>query len=448
MMRGEGHLCFGLTEAGKMILRGIVFVALAALIIPAFDVLSVLVCVMLVALVVGFVLRPRILVAGNLPERILAGQAAELTYTIRNFGRLPAYNLRLRYRGLPEAIEQTAEAPVTRRLGPGQTTEITLGIRPRRRGCYRIQPPVCESGFPFNLFRFGRAHQGEEVLLVLPAFSRLDLPLPYVSRHVNAASLRPAGRRGTSPEYVGNRPYQPGDPPRRIDVRAWARLAVPATKEYDDDLDNFAAIILDTRGLGQRQDARAATPRAKTAAPGKTRASRPRRSKPERDTSSAASRELEAAVTLCASVAYTIHRDCLIDLLLAGPELHPYTPLPKALRLDRIQETLAVVEPSAEYDAGQIGPLLEDRLGEISEIVFIVLRWDRTYQQLAQLAERAGCHCTIMVVGRMDQPEEEGGRRTEDGTQEGSPSAVIYPPLPAHRFISADEVLAGRGGLP
>jgi hypothetical protein len=447
MMRAEGHLCFGLTEAGKMILRGVVFVALAALVVPAFDVLSVLVCVMLVALVVGFVVRPRILVMGSLPERVLAGQAAELTYTIRNFGRLPAYNLRLRYRALPEALEQTAETPVIRRLGPGQTEKVTVAIRPTRRGCYRIQPPVCESGFPFNLFRFGRAHRGEEILLVLPAFSWLDLPLPYVSRHVNAASLRPAGRRGTSPEYVGNRPYQPGDPPRRIDVRAWARLAVPATKEYDDDLDNYAAIVLDTRGLGQKRNARAARHQAKTAAPRRAGAGRLRRAESQRDTSGTSSRELEAAISLCASVAYTMHRDCLIDLLLAGCELHGYTALPKALRLDQIQETLAIVEPSAEYDAERIGPLLEDRLGEISEIVFIVLRWDRTYQQLAQLAERAGCHCTIMVVGATDQQEEDRRHRTEDGTQGVSPSSVICPPLSTCCFMSADEVLAGRGDL-
>ena len=67
---------------------------------------------------------------GSLPERVLAGQAAELTYTIRNFGRLPAYNLRLRYRALPEALEQTAETPVIRRLGPGQTEKVTVAIRP------------------------------------------------------------------------------------------------------------------------------------------------------------------------------------------------------------------------------------------------------------------------------------------------------------------------------
>jgi uncharacterized protein (DUF58 family) len=419
MARVEGKLRFGLTDAGKVILRGVVFIALAALIIPAFDVLSVLVFVMLVALVVGLVLRPKILVTGNLPDRVLAGQTAHLTYTIRNIGRLPAYNLRVRFRALPEAIEQIADAETTWRLGPGQTAEAVVAIRPKRRGHYRVRHPVCESSFPFNLFHFGASRDGEESLIVLPAFSLLEVSLPYVSRHVDASSIRPAGRLGMSPEYIGNRPFQPGDSPRRIDVRAWARLSVPATKEYDDDLDNYAALVLDTRvaegGLKSKSNE---------------------------------VRGLEAAIRLCASMAYTIHRDCLIDLLLTGADLHLFTSLPKAMRLDRIHETLAVVEPSRDYTAEQIGALLEDRLGEISEVIFIVLQWDRTYQQLAEWAEQAGCHCTAIVVGESDL--EDGGRTTAGGgLAPRAEPAIRNPqseiePLGGVRFASADDILAGR----
>jgi uncharacterized protein (DUF58 family) len=413
---------FGLTDAGKVILRGIVFIVLAALIIPAFDVLSVLICVMLVGFVVGFVFRPKILITGNLPDRIVAGQTAQVTYTVKNIGRLPAYHLRVRFCGLPEAIEQVADARTLWRLGPGQTAEVVVALRPRRRGCYRLEQLVCESSFPFNLLRFGTSRDGEESLIVLPAFSLLDLSLPYVSRHVNPSSLRPAGRMGTSPEYIGNRPYQPGDPPRRIDVRAWARLSVPATKEYDIELDNRAALVLDTR----------------VAASG-------RRAAPKE------SKELEAAVRLCASMAYTVQRDCLIDLLLAGADLHSFVAVPKAMRLDRVHETLAGVEASEGYTAEQIGPLLADQLGEICEIVFIVLHWDRTYQQLAEWAEQAGCHCTVIVVGEPD-PSDLGLRISDWGLAPGVESAIRNPqsaidPIGDVRFVSADEILAGRSAL-
>ncbi len=454
MARAEGRLRFALTDAGRVILRGIGFLAFAALIIPAFDVLSVLIAVCLVALVVGFIFRPRILVTGTLPDRIIAGEVAHLAYTIKNIGRLPAYHLRVRFRALPEAMEQTADAAVAERLGPGQTAEVTVAIRPQRRGCYRLRPPVCESSFPFNLFHFGRARDGEESLIVLPAFSLLDVSLPYVSRHVNAGSVRPAGRMGTSPEYIGNRPYQPGDPPRRIDVRAWARLSVPATKEYDDDLDNYAAIVLDTRVPGLSVGPRSGPAwsysslarRFLRALVGGRHAHEDGMPLPQQV------RELEAAVSLCASMAYTIHQDCLIDLLLVGTDLHSLTSLPRATRLDRVHEILAAVEPSADYTAEQVGSLWEERLEEISEVIFIVLRWDRTYQRLAQMAEQAGCHCTALVVGEWD-PSDFGLRIADFGlkaARDANPQSEIRNPKLAVesigdvRFVRAEEVLAGR----
>jgi hypothetical protein len=142
-------------------------------------------------------------------------------------------------------------------------------------------------------------------------------------------------------------------------------------------------------------------------------------------------------------MAYTIHKDCLIDLLLAGTELHSFTSLPRTTRLDRVQEILAAVEPSTGYTAEQVGALWEDRLEEISEVIFVVLHWDGTYQQLARMAEQAGCHVTALVVGEADQKAEDGRQRTEDGTERTSPFSVVCPPLADCRFVAADEVLAG-----
>jgi uncharacterized protein (DUF58 family) len=397
MAKAQGKLHVGLTDAGKVLLRGTGFVILATLVVPAFGVLAILLAVCLVAVVVGLILRPRMRITGNLPDRVVAGQAAYLTYALRNVGRLPAYSLSVRFPALPNAVEQVGDVRMVHRLAPGETTEVAVTIRPKRRGCHQIGLPVCQSSFPFNLLRIGTLHQEPQTLLVLPTFSWLRVPLQYVSRHVNTSNLRPAGRAGGSPEYIGSRPFAAGDSPRRIDVRAWARLGAPATKEYDDDLDDYAAFVLDTRVPEGR-------PRAK----------------------SGEIRELEAAVSLCASVAYTIHQDCLIDLLLAGPDLHEFAASPKTMRLDRVHETLAGVEPSKGYSLDQIGPLLEDRLQEISEIVFIVLHWDETYRRLAEWARRAGCHTTVVIIGEPD-----AATLGEDWAGD-------------IRFLSADDVLAGR----
>ncbi len=400
MKKTDGRLCLGLTDAGKMVLRGTGFVALATLIVPAFGVLSALVSVVLMALLVGFVLRPKIQISGNLPERIVVGQTAQLRYVLKNVARLPAYNLCMSFAAMPEAIEQVGGEHVVSRLGPGETTEVTVAIQPKRRGYYRIKQPICQSSFPFNLFSFGTSRDDEETLIVLPAFSRIQIPLRHISRYVHASGARLAGRTGVFLEYAGNRPFLQGDSPRNIDARAWARLSVPATKEYHDDFDNYTALVLDT-GI------------------------------PEVLSWSKSSevKELEAAVSLCASVAFTINNDCLIDFLLAGPDLHQFTALPRIVRLDKIHELLAGVEPSKGYSLKQINPKLANRFYEISEVVFILLKWDKAYRRLLELAGQAGCHCTVLLIG-------ESSRIHLDEGNVSWPENV--------RFLSPDDILTGQ----
>lgn len=400
MARTDGRFRLRLTDAGKVVLRGIGFVALAALIVPAFGVLSALISVVLMALLVGFVLRPRIQVSGSLPDRVIVGQSARFRYVLRNVSRLPAYNLCVRLDGLPEAIEQVEGGHIIRRLGPGDTAEVTIAIHPKRRGHHSIRQPVCQSSFPFNLFNFGTSRAGEETLIVLPAFSLLQMSPRPMSRYVHAGSTRLAGRTGLFLEYAGNRPFVAGDSPRTIDARAWARLSVPATKEYHDDSDNYTALVLDTR-----------VPEAL------------------RRSGSDQVRELEAAVSLCASVAFSINNDCLIDLLLAGPDLHKFTARPRTVRLDKIHEILACVEPSAGYRLEQMEPILADRFYQMSEVFFILLSWDKTYWQLLERARQAGCHSTVVLIGDESRThgDQESVSRTADVT-----------------YLSPDQVLKGQ----
>jgi uncharacterized protein (DUF58 family) len=400
MSRTDERLRLSLTDAGKIILRGTGYVALAALIIPAFGVLSVLVSVVLMALLVGFILRPKIRMTGNLPDRIIVDQTVRLRYVLKNVARLPAYNLCVRFSALPEAIEQAEGGSVVTRLGPGETAEVTVAIRPKRRGHYRIKQPICQSCFPFNLFSFGTSGDDEQSLIVLPTFSQLHIPLRRLSRYVQASGARLAGRTGVFLEYAGNRPFIPGDSPRRIDARAWARLSVPAIKEYHDDFDYCTALVLDTSVPDVHLRSR-----------------------------SNEIKELEAAVSLCASVAFTINNDCLIDLLLAGPDLHRFTAWPRVVRLDKIHEILAGIEPSKGYSLEQIAPILAERFYGISEVMFILLSWNKMYRQLLELAEQAGCYSTVILI-------DSSGRMHVDQDDADFPGNV--------QLLLPDEILTGQ----
>ncbi len=400
MSKTDGRLHLGLTDTGKVILRGTFFVALAALIVPAFGILSALVAIMLMALLVGFVLRPKIRIDGNLPERVMVGQITRFSYFLKNTSRLPAYNLCVEFTALPEAIKQLAGAQVIPRLGPGETIEVTVEIRPARRGYYKIKRPICQSGFPFNLFNFGISHDDEETLIVLPVFYRLQFSPIGSSQNVCVGGARLAGQRSAFPEYAGNRPFLPGDSPRRIDARAWARLSVPATKEYRDDFDKRTILILDTCI-----------------------------SEFPLLSGSNESRLLEAAVSLCASVAFTINNDCLIDVLLAGNEIYQLTALPRMVCLDKIQDILAGAEPSKGYSLEKISPVLISQFPRISEVFFVLLRLNKTYRHLIELANQAGCHCNVLLIG-------ESGRMNVDEDNMRWTSNV--------RYLSPDEILTGQ----
>jgi len=402
MKRSREKSRLGLTDAGKTVLRGTCFVALAALIVPAFGVLSALVSVMLMSLLVGYVLRPRIHLSGNLPDRVIAGQTARLRYVLKNVARLPAYNFSVRLDALPDAIEQIGAEHMVRRLGPGETTEVTVAIQAGRRGHYQIQQPVCESSFPFNLLSFATTRDQEETLIVLPVFSRLQFPVRNLSRHASTGGTRLAGLTGAFPEYVGNRPFVSGDSARTIDARAWARLSVPATKEYHDDFDNHTALVLDT-GAAELMSR----------------------------SSSKEIPQLEAAISLCASVAYTINNHCLIDMLLAGPDLHTFDGWPRTVRLDKTHEILAGIEPHKGYSLEQTSPMVAERFSQISEVIFILLNWSEQYQQLLEEVQRAGCHNTVLMIGA-------------SGELDVAPDIANRPTNV--RLLSPDEILTGQIG--
>ncbi len=420
MKKTDARLYLGLTDAGKVVLPGLGFVALATLIVPAFGVLSTLLWVVLMALLVGFVLRPRIQLSGNLPDRVVVGQTVQLKYVLKNIARLPAYNLYLGFDALPEAIEQVEGTHKVWRLGPGETAEVTVALRPRRRGCYRIKQPICQSGFPFNLFSFGSSHDEQESLIVLPAFSLLQIPLKHISRHAHTGDARLTGSTGVYLEYAGNRPFLQGDSPRNIDARAWARLSVPATKEFHDDFDNCTGLVLDT-GVPEVISGSAPLEAGVRFLTGSRQIE---------------VKELEAAVSLCASVAFTISNDCLIDFLLAGPDLYQFSTWPRTVRLDKIHEILAGLEPSRGFSLEQLAPKLANRFYEMSEVIFILLKWDNTYRQstgcltaLLELADRAGCHCKVLLIGRSDEMNRDKGDLS--GTENV-------------QLLSPDDILSGQ----
>jgi len=364
-----------LTDMGWHTLWATLLVILAALLIPAFGVLCTLICLQAIGLVVGLALRPAVSLYCDLPDRVIAGQEATVRLQVRNDSSRPAYDLVCGLESLPQDIRAVDGLKPIGSLRPGQSMEWSCRLIPQRRGRHSLAGPVCRSTFPFNLLHIGRAMYDRQILLVLPVVHDLDVRAlgPWVGLHSD--SPRRLSSAGTYPEYLGNRPYQPGDPPRRIDARAWARLSVPAVREFQETGDPRVGLFLDTRI--------------------------------DQTGSNDSNPVFEAAVCLCGSIAHSLRRCCTIEWLATGPEVHPLTAVPQAERFDHIHEILADVGPSESYSTESPKTSMAEHYATVSAVLFVLLSWDEDRRQWIEQTRQAGCHVLILVVApQVDIPGE------------------------------------------
>src|SRR5581483_5557131 len=179
-------------------------------------------------------------------------------------------------------------------------------------------------------------------LVVPPIAPVARLSLPAARRH-QPGGVAQASKTGESMDLLGIRPYRPGDPPRDLHARSWARLGVPVVREYQEEYFSRVGVIVDT-------DARHAEPR-----------------------------RLEAALSLAAGIVARLSAgDALIDLLAVGDEVHPLVlTLGRSLGfLDQALDRLACVRPSAPLDAARLSRRLAPFRGRLSAAVMVALTWD------------------------------------------------------------------------
>jgi len=204
------------TETGRAVLIGTVFILMAILFIPAYGILAALAALQGMALVIGYYWRPRMRFTTPILENVLAGETVTLTYTLENQSRMSAYHLSVALEHLPDAIERVGNPVSIPCLRARETRKVTIQIRPRRRGHYETGRLTCVSAFPFNLFSFGTHSSQPNVLVVLPPVYPLQVQTSALRADAWTRGVQVAGQAGASANYIGNRPYIPGDSPKTL----------------------------------------------------------------------------------------------------------------------------------------------------------------------------------------------------------------------------------------
>lgn len=152
-------------------------------------------------------------------------------------------------RGTPPRLRLLGRNVAFLRLPKGGRKRLFYQIECMRRGFYRIGPLLAETGDPFGLQRRYRSLAPPQYLLVYPKVVPLE--------GYDIAAKRPLGEMRLAYQLfedptriAGIRPYQPGDPPRRIHWAATARTGQFQSKVYEPSALAGATLLPDLSPSG------------------------------------------------------------------------------------------------------------------------------------------------------------------------------------------------------
>lgn len=184
------------------------------------------------------------------PPELRAGSGFDLDAGFRNVSRwAPVFLARLRVRIDSEGAADSAPR-VLAWIAPGRRTDAAWTVVLRRRGAARVVRLEAEAGLPGSLLRRRRVFELGETVEVLPLLYRLspDVLQLTVGRRQSSSSrlhLVPAGAE----DFVGVRPYRPGDNPRFVNFPLSVRLPdFPfelAVREFEDPGQEDVCVVLD-----------------------------------------------------------------------------------------------------------------------------------------------------------------------------------------------------------
>lgn len=250
------------------------------------------------------------------------------------------------------------------REGP---TEATVTLEATRRGKYELRGASLRLTDPLALVG-GRAKKlPDQALLVYPRFYRIDtFDLP-VGRRYQPGGIPLASNTADTVEFMGTREYRQGDPVKNIHMRSWARVGEPVVKEFQEEYFCRIAIILDT--FVRRRPSQKAID------------------------------GFEAAISVVASVADHFSRsEYVVDIFAAGPDIYEVSAGRSLAYLENILDVLSCLEPCHEPPFEVVGPVLFEKLSQITSVVAVLQDWDKSREEFLRRVKMAGVELRVIVV--------------------------------------------------
>lgn len=268
-------------------------------------------------------------------------------------------------------------------LPPGGSAECAARLLPARRGVIRLEALAVSAADPLGLARRAAEIASPASVVVLPRrypVSNLNLP---GGRKYQQGGVALASSVGESMEFSTLRDYRPGDPPRRIHWRSYARTGRLIVKENHDEYFVRHALALDT-----------------FVPPGGEAA-------------------FEEAVSVAASFACTVlTQESLLDLLFVGSEAYSFTVGRGLGGPERVLEILAAVQPCEARPFAEFARSLALRHRLMSGCLLVLLDWDDERRALVRRLRAMGVPLQPFLVrgaaGALPEPAD-GVRLLEPG---------------------------------
>ncbi|HZK49287.1 MAG TPA: DUF58 domain-containing protein, partial [Thermoleophilia bacterium] len=186
---------------------------------------SGLLALMSVSGIVAYLALRRLQLEVALPREWFAGQEMPLRMTVVNDRRyLSTFLL-----SIANAGDRVLLAEIPAR---GQAEGVLHFALPRR-GRHGLGELTVTSAFPFAFFKRGGVLplHGEVVVYPAPSLPSRDHFLSPSGHEAGTGSQR----KGVGGDFWGMREYAPGDPPTRVNWRAWARHGTMVVNEFHED---------------------------------------------------------------------------------------------------------------------------------------------------------------------------------------------------------------------
>lgn len=181
--------------------------------------------VMVSAIHAHFALTRLSLQVGRIPP-VFAGEIAHIPVEVRNRSRRTRVALEIAPNG--HVFKEPAHAALAE-IAPNSLGQTELALRTTRRGRLTLQRLAITTIYPLGFFRSWRYEATDAYCLVYPLPAG-TLPLPPGPVSVAAELAGGTGIGGD--DFVGARPYQPGESQRHVDWRAVARGQPLLVKQF------------------------------------------------------------------------------------------------------------------------------------------------------------------------------------------------------------------------